>query len=207
VHKTHEELFTSTNDWLIHELNKTKVNALFLPAGNTLKPLYKRWRGGNFPPQLKNFRLLQLDEIIEGEKQGIFQFFFKQELPELSVEAPSEKAYEGTAIAILGLGMNGHIAFHEPELPPDFSFGTVALSQGSAQNLGVTPGTKACSYGLGTFLRLPSLLLVVTGEKKQEIFSRLLKQDPALPATQLLKHPNLTIFCDSSLGKNSPKIT
>lgn len=197
VQKTPDDLAHAVDIWLEHAVNKN-TEGLFLPAGNTLRPVYKHWR--QFPPQhFKRLRLLQMDEVLEGPKKGCFQDFFSRELPSFSVEAPAKQPFTGSAIAILGLGLNGHIAFHEPGLPKDFSFGEVLLRESSANELGVAPDTPARTYGLGTFLRCSAILLVVTGTKKKTVFSQLQKKDPSLPATHLLNHPQLTIFCDEAV--------
>ena len=199
LQKTEAELIASCATWLNTSLSQG-IRALFLPAGGTMRPVYAKWRE-EVPSALKQLELLQMDEVIEGEKNGLFQAFFREELPMLRVFDLGEKPFLGKSSAILGLGLNGHVAFHEPGLPLDFAFGEVNLSETSARELGVKIGCRAKTYGLGTFLKCESLLLVVTGEKKRAVYQRLMSEDPSLPATALLTHPNLTILADEKAAK------
>jgi 6-phosphogluconolactonase/glucosamine-6-phosphate isomerase/deaminase len=194
LQKTENELIESCSTWLKQSVSP-EIGGLFLPAGSTMRPVYAAWREKK-PPELDGLTLLQMDEVIEGNKQGLFQSYFREELPNLKVQTLGATPFSGKSIAILGLGLNGHVAFHEPDMPVSFTFGEVNLSVSSACELGVPTGCLAKSYGLGTFLKCESLLLVVRGEKKREVFQRLLAKDYELPATHLLAHKNLTILAD-----------
>ena len=99
-------------------------------------------------------------------------------------------------LALLGLGLNGHVAFHEPGLPENFFSGCVRLNSHTCQNLGVKNGAWGLTYGIGALKRAKAVLLMVRGLSKHEILGQLLKQNPALPATYLLKHANITILVD-----------
>ncbi|MBC9914416.1 glucosamine-6-phosphate deaminase [Chitinophaga varians] len=109
----------------------------------------------------------------------------------------------GIDVAILGLGMNGHIAMNEP--------GCVA--DGRAQVVALHPVTKlvgqkyftqqleleeGITLGLGTLLESRHIILMVSGKHKSRIVRKML-EEPAtneLPASLLLRHPSVTIFLD-----------
>jgi glucosamine-6-phosphate deaminase len=143
---------------------------------------------------LRDLRLLQVDDVLTGRKQGLFAQFFREELPGWEVVPPA--CEERGDLAILGLGTNGHVAFHEPGLPAGFCFGEVSLAEDTLARLHLEPGTKGITYGVGAFHDTKAILLVVRGENKQQALERLQKGDPALPASGLLSHPDLTVLAD-----------
>ena len=189
-----------TNEWVKHanlwlEANVKACNAqsLFLPAGETPKALYKNWR--EHPPLLlERLKLFQVDDVIEGPAKEIFAKFFKEELPKNIVEPPTKDIQAD--IAILGLGTNGHLAFHEPGIPDSFRFGEVSLHADTAARLNISPGTKARTFGLGAFMATKAVLLIVIGESKRKILNRFLDKAPELPASGLHQHKNILLLTD-----------
>jgi len=179
--------------WLTEKVARYKARSLYLPAGGTLRRLYAHWRTSPHPA-LQHLELHQVDDILEGERRRMFAHFFAQELPGFAVREP--RIYVQADLGILGLGVNGHVAFHEPGLPETFTFGTVIPHDETALRLGVQPGTRAVTFGLGAFLQTKALLLIVSGESKRRAFERFLARDPALPATALYKHPDFRFFVD-----------
>jgi glucosamine-6-phosphate deaminase len=99
-------------------------------------------------------------------------------------------------LAVLGLGTNGHVAFHEPGIPADFRFGEVKLHDDTAERLHLESGTVGRTYGIGIFNEAKALLLVVRGESKRRALQGLLEGDPNVPASALRDHPDLTILTD-----------
>lgn len=68
-----------TNSWLMMKASEYRARSLYLPAGETPKALYAQWTG--YPhPALNELTLYQLDEIISGEKSGMFAWFFRKHL-------------------------------------------------------------------------------------------------------------------------------
>ncbi len=192
------DIATLATAWLEHEIAKTTARTVFIPAGSTPKPLYALWRQ-NPPPFIDSINFLQMDDVISGNKARCFQKFLKTEL------APWQKnihwittATEQAELAIVGLGLNGHVAFHEPGLPQDFFSGCVRLSQQTCTRLELESGTWGVSYGLGAFLKCRSVLMIVTGQEKQKIFRQFRSGSGEFPALALLKHPRLTVLADKS---------
>lgn len=181
------------NAWLADRVARYGAQSLFLPAGDTPKALYAAWREAA-PPTLRKLALHQLDEVVEGAVAGLFSRFFKSELPGFSVKAPEK--YIGADLAILGLGTNGHVAFHEPGVPPDFRFGELSLSKESAERLGVREGVKVRTYGIGAFMECKALLLLVSGKGKKTALEGMLAGNPKIPASGLLPHKDLTVLSE-----------
>jgi len=102
-------------------------------------------------------------------------------------------------LCILGLGMNGHIAFNEPAdfLQPGCH--VARLSESSQQHPMALqrslPGTFGFTLGMADILQSETILLMVSGQKKKEIFNEFMnrKITPRLPASFLWLHPN--VFC------------
>ncbi len=182
--------------WLEDRITRHGARSLFLPAGETPKPLYALWRQAK-PTYLQGITLLQVDDVITGNQKGIFRRFFQTELPDFAVLPPTTE--KKADLAILGLGTNGHVAFHEPGMPLSFRFGEVDLAPDTKQRLALENEARGITYGVGVFREAKAILLVVTGSSKAPILQRLRAKDPSLPATGLLDHPDLTLLTDLPL--------
>jgi 6-phosphogluconolactonase/glucosamine-6-phosphate isomerase/deaminase len=182
-----------SNEWFIDRFERYGTKSLYLPAGETPRLLYADWRL-RAPEALRQMQLYQVDDITSGKKAGLFRRFFQEELPGFRV-LPPERDVQAD-LAILGLGTNGHLAFHEPGMPVSFRFGSVALHPETRERLGLAPSDEAVSFGLGAFLATRSVLLLVRGENKRRAFQAFKNGDPALPATALQAHSDLTVISE-----------
>ena len=113
----------------------------------------------------------------------------------------------GIGLQLLGLGLNGHVAFNEPPCGPEARCRCVELSEDTRHRNSAAnndpqggPGVpeRAISLGLLEILAAGSLLLVVTGPAKASILRRSLQEPPsaAVPASWLQTHPDLTLLAD-----------
>lgn len=168
---------------------------VFVPAGGTPTSLYRRWT--TEPTELlKSLKLLQLDEIITGPQKGEFRRFFQAELePYLAQMEWITDCNNVADVAILGVGINGHVAFHEPGLARNFAGGCVPLSQETRGYLGLTEATWGLTYGVATFMRAKKILVLVKGEKKHAIMKRAVAEKN-LPISWILEHPEVTVVSD-----------
>ncbi len=113
----------------------------------------------------------------------------------------------GLDLAVLGLGMNGHVGFNEPGSRPDDPTRLVRLARSSREaaitryGAGVTP-TAGITVGLSRLLEAGECWLLVTGERKASILRRALDEPegPDCPASYLRRHPRLTVFADDAAG-------
>ncbi len=111
----------------------------------------------------------------------------------------------GIDLAILGLGMNGHIGLNEPGTPPDAGAHVMQLDAITA-----TVGQKyfqqpvalrqGITLGLGDLLQAKKLLLLATGSPKAGIVKKVLEEapQPGIPATWLKTHPDFTFIIDQA---------
>jgi putative deaminase/isomerase len=113
-------------------------------------------------------------------------------------------------LCILGLGANGHLGMNEPgrALAP-FCHRAALTGASRRHSMLASARTKprfGYTLGIGELVQSGQILLLVSGESKQEPLRRLLKKEitPALPASFLWLHPDTTVLCDRAAApKNS----
>ena len=116
-----------------------------------------------------------------------------------------DRAAMGLDLAVLGLGMNGHVGFNEPGSRPDDVTGVVRLAVSSREAAVARYGatrvpTAGITVGLARLLEAGECWLLVTGERKARILRRALEEPegPGCPASYLRRHPRLTVFADEA---------
>ena len=194
------------NAWCEEQVKLHSPKNVFIPAGNTPVPLYRLWETTR-PPYLDKLNFIQVDEVINGPHKGIFKRFFEAHLPGYKNQVRWINGDTVMAdVAILGLGLNGHVAFHEPGIPEHFEIGCVKLSEDTCQNLDTPIDTWGLTYGIGAFLECKKILIIACGSSKAKIVNELLSDSSNIPASFLKQHPGLTIIGDEeSLGSLETK--
>lgn len=182
--------------WLHTEIKPGQ--SVFMPAGGTPQALYRRCT--QEPTELlRSLKMLQLDEIITGPLKGCFRKFLETELAPFKSQMQWITNGDQTAdVSILGVGINGHVAFHEPFLPKGFRSGCVMLSDEIQRYLELKDPTWGLTYGVDTFLRSKKILVLARGEKKRKILTQAIR-DGNLPISWILEHPNVTLITDFNL--------
>ncbi len=115
----------------------------------------------------------------------------------------------GIDLQLLGIGINGHIAFNEPA--PELLVGThvAKLSKSTIEansrffnNIEEVP-TTALTMGLGQIMRAKQVLLIASGEQKAKALGGLLsgKITTENPATMLQLHRDATVIADEEAYK------
>ncbi len=110
----------------------------------------------------------------------------------------------GVDVQVLGIGRNGHIGFNEPGTPFDSRTRVVALAattRADNARFFAAPDQvpqRAITQGIATVLAARSLLLLAVGEAKAAALAAMLdgEPDPAVPASALCAHPDLTVVAD-----------
>ncbi|NLR82318.1 glucosamine-6-phosphate deaminase [Chitinophaga eiseniae] len=111
----------------------------------------------------------------------------------------------GIDVAILGVGMNGHIAMNEPGCAIDGRTQVIALhpvTKQVGQKYFTHPQVldKGITLGMGTLSESRHIILMVSGQHKAAIVRKML-EEPAtneVPASLLLQHPSVTVFLDAA---------
>ena len=110
----------------------------------------------------------------------------------------------GIDVAILGLGMNGHIGMNEPGTSARTHSHVIDLDD-TTQKVGQKYFKKeqklkqGITLGIATVMEARSIFLLVSGKHKAEIAQRIIEDEISekLPGTLLRRHPNLRIYLDS----------
>ncbi len=188
---------------LFKRLHAEGVCDFLIPAGGTPESFYKLMR-----EQFKTLKdsdfsqihLWQIDEILNGNKENHFHEFFKEHLGpwmgHFHAIRDSDGGPFGRYASFLGLGVNGHVAFHEPHIPSNFSLGCVELGQETCEYLDLNKGTWGLTFGLETFLKSEKIILMVKGHHKAQVLKRFMEDDQTLPAVVLKNHPGLILLAD-----------
>lgn len=212
---------------LVGEVRRNRRAVLLLPAGKTAIPIYQGLvllhRAGRV--SFRRATTFHLDELrVPPEDPRSFRsfverhFFSRVDLSPsrtrfLRGDAPDPKrecaryerqlAREGPPdVALVGIGVNGHVAYLEParSLPPRTSL--VRLSASTRRGLaadGVEPVPReALTVGIETILSSKAILLVATGRRKAAAVAAALEGPvtPRCPASFLSIHPRLEVLLD-----------
>ena len=199
---SNDDLAQKCFDWLRNSIESENATRVFMPAGNTPVALYDLMEK-NKDDTFKKVTFVQVDDVVTGSQRGVFKRFFEKHLPsylsqfEFIEEIDSTSSSLGADLAILGIGMNGHVAFHEPEIDHNFKFGTVDLSEATISNLRLEPAARGKTYGLAHFLRTKKILLIARGSAKAMITAETLGGRSAIPSGRLTYHDDCTLIADS----------
>jgi glucosamine-6-phosphate deaminase len=179
---------------ILTKIRDTKARCVFLPSGGTPQALYSKWERER-PSVLEGLEFTQLDEIIDGPLRGSFEAFFKSHLPSYFSQFTSlEAQQQQPEVVVLGLGPNGHVAFHEPGVPKDFYKGVVELSPATCQRMNQPPGVRGLTYGVSCFLKAKSIVLLIQGKDKEAVTEAFFNNPMAdFPAAHLRDHADLTV--------------
>ena len=187
-------------DVVVETVREHRTCAITVPTGSTPEGMYaelaRRIRAGEV--DFSNVTIFCLDEYVGRSpsddasltkllKEG---FLDPAGIPDENVHYmptmandphAAAEAYEqairdagGLELAVVGLGLNGHVAFNEPGSGPETRTRVVALTQESRdQNSAYYDGAeipdKAMTMGLGTVLGARKIVLIVSGAPKAEI--------------------------------------
>lgn len=108
----------------------------------------------------------------------------------------------GADLVLLGIGLNGHVAYLEPGRALAPQTASVRLSASTRRGLaadGIRPAPReALTMGIETILSARAILLVATGRSKATVVARALsgRITPRCPASYLTLHPRLTVILD-----------
>ena len=109
-------------------------------------------------------------------------------------------------VAVLGLGLNGHLGLNEPAAALQPHAHVAELSPESRKHpmlAGAGPGARASpqyglTLGMADLMRARRVLLLISGAHKRDVLERLVRGGltTALPGSLLRMHPDTVCFCD-----------
>jgi glucosamine-6-phosphate deaminase len=212
-------------DLLAEEVTAQRDIVLALPTGRTPIPFYDELaaRSAAGGLDLTRARGFNLDELVlPRHDPRTFRAFMEQHAwgrtglrrdrcdipdgaaPDLEAECLRyERALTdsgGIGVAILGVGVDGHIAYNMPG-PMRLGTHVTRLPDGLAASLAVPPGDwplRAITMGIGTIRAARRILVLATGESKAAAVQRLVHgpDDPHWPCSFLHGHPDLDLIAD-----------
>ena len=215
-------------------------STFIFPTGGTPLPMYESLR---HRPELnwKKARLFHLDEYVPPQgytgptRYETYEEYMRRELWDyldadrhfFKHSANDPVGYEreinktgGPDVVVLGIGVNGHVAFNEPGADPHSPARTIEMADSTILRNFKLPNpprkadgtldrdalhrmgypTDAVTVGLDTILRAKKIVLLATGADKQAIvkqaFDPKTPPDPQLPASWLKTHPDVTVITD-----------
>jgi glucosamine-6-phosphate deaminase len=226
IFQNKKEIYNYTTTLIKKEIEKKTGSVLALPTGKTVIPLYKnliklyKQKKIDFS-KVKTFNL---DEYLGIDKKHTFRYFMDKKLfsklnlkkeniyflpsrpdnPKKSCEF-YEKQIKKFPIdfEILGLGVNGHIAFNEPSSPFNSRTRKIKLSQ-TTKNSNKISCDYALTMGISTIMKSKKILLIATGEHKSKAVRNMLKGPitAKCPASFLRKHKNVLILLDKAAASH-----
>lgn len=128
--------------------------------------------------------------------------------PAAAAAALDRVAAAGLDLAIVGLGLNGHVGMNEPGSAPSAPTRVVEIapitSRVAVERYGATAApTAGVTLGIDRLLGAAELWLVVSGAAKADMLRAVLEQPPdsARPASFLRRHPRLRVIADEPAAR------
>lgn len=230
VFETYQKMSEKAADAVI-KLIRQKANAVISPAsGNSPEGLYKNFvekvKQENI--DVSDLFFVGLDEWMgmNGSDEGSCRFYLNEQLffplkikeekiaffdgRAENLEAECKRidkaisAHKGIDLAIVGLGMNGHVGMNEPGTSPDLhahisEIDPVTASVGQKYFKEKKNLSSGLTLGIANLMEAKNIMLVVNGGKKAEILQKVLEEEISeeLPASFLRNHSNFTVYADA----------
>jgi glucosamine-6-phosphate deaminase len=223
----HAQAFAAA-DWVCAHLLANPRSVLALPTGSTPLGLYseliKRARDGS--ADFRAATLFNLDEycgLAPSDPHSYAAFLQQRLIAPLGLASGQVRLLRGDAadlqaecrdydaalarcngidLCVLGLGVNGHIAFNEPGSAWDLRTHVVQLSDATRAahraQAQIPWNIPACgvTMGIRTLLESRHVLLLIAGRDKAAARAAFFAgaADAEWPVTSLLAHPDLTVI-------------
>lgn len=228
VTKTYEELSNLAAD-IIADVIKAKPNCVLgLATGSSPVGTYKRLIEDNKSGKLdfSTVTSVNLDEYVglDGSNDQSYRYFMDNNLfnfvnidkaktfvpngcaSDLKAEGEAYdkmiKELGGIDIQLLGIGLDGHIGFNEPDSVFTAATHEVVLDESTIkanarffENEDEVP-KKAITMGMMSIMQAKKILLIANGTAKKEILEKSFNGpvDPMVPASILQLHPDVTVI-------------
>jgi glucosamine-6-phosphate isomerase len=233
VGKDYDEMSDFAAAGMLAALKDKKNPLVCLPSGSSPVGLCEKIReyfdaSGTKP----DWYFVGLDEWVgmDGADNGSCRHFFDEQLlvpmqmpvdrisffdgKSNKLEEECRKAenfistHGGIDIAVLGIGMNGHLGFNEPGVDPASRAHVVELDE-VTQTVGQKYFTEkkelkqGITLGISTLMEARKIFLLVSGKHKSPILKKAMQDEISnrFPATLLRNHPDYTIYADADAAE------
>lgn len=225
---SYEVLSQKASEVILQELEQKKDLLLCTATGNSPTGAYQLLaeKFKLFPEVFDGLRMLKLDEWggIPHMHPGTCEAYlkghlilpleidqnrytgFKSDADDPNKECQLIQYYlyqEGPVdLCILGLGVNGHLAFNEPgdELQAHCHIAmltSTSMKHSMASEMEIKP-TYGLTLGMADILQSKKILMLITGKEKRKIVDKFLSEKitTLLPASFLWLHPNVVCLIE-----------
>ena len=226
--ETYEELSRKSANVIASQLIMKPNSILGLATGSSPVGTYQKLAEycANGDIDFSDVTSVNLDEYagLSGENDQSYRYFMNENLfSKVNIDinkthVPNGKAEDlakegerydtliktlgGIDLQLLGIGLDGHIGFNEPdevfikethEVVLDES--TIKANARFFENEADVP-RKAITMGMGAIMNAKKVLLIANGENKKEIVEKAFfgPLTPKVPASILQLHPNVTVI-------------
>ncbi len=240
VSDTYQAMSKLCVDDLLSKIENVKEPLICTASGDTPKGMYKelvrRIHQDNI--DISNWHFIGLDEWegMNGNDDGSCRYHLNNDLfSPLNVSEDKIIFFDGRAknlqaqcdgiedyihlmggidVAVLGLGMNGHIGMNEPGTPR-LLYSHIADIDEMTQQIGQKYFTaekklmRGLTLGIETLHEAHHLMLLANGAKKAGIVLKVLGAEPTikLPATLITDHKSICVYLDKKAAALSLKKT
>lgn len=195
------------------------------PIGTYKKLIEKNQKGDIDFSRVTTFNLDEYYPISQSNDQS-YRYFMNDQLfshvnidinkthvPNGEAEDPERECLEyeseidacgGIDLQLLGIGVNGHIGFNEPDTNlnsfthlTELTESTITANSRFFESEDDVP-RKAITMGIASILKSKKIILLASGTSKSRVVSELLNGciNTSIPATLLKVHPDVVLICD-----------
>lgn len=214
--KNYKEMSEKASEIVIKEIRKKPNLVLGFATGKTPLRTYKllvkayKKRKLDFS-KIKAFALDEYYPIKKTDKKSLYYYLHKNLFDKINIKKENINLLNGETknpggecwdyekkikkspidLQILGVGVNGHIAFNEPSSLKESRTRLVDLKHKAVKS-------KALTQGISTIMSAKKIILLASDKKKAEAIKHLIKdkENKSWPATYLKKHKNLIVIVD-----------
>lgn len=226
----YEEMSARGAELIAEQVMKKPDCTLGLATGSTPVGVYEKLvemfdEGRIDFERVTTFNLDEYYPISQKDPQSYYRFmqenlFSKVNVPAENINIPNGEAKDpdeeckrydkklsdngGVDLQLLGIGINGHIGFNEPNEAlcttthcTNLTESTIQANSRFFESAELVP-TKALTMGIGSILSAKTIVIMANGKNKHEAVSALMSSDitTEIPATILKVHPDVVLICD-----------
>ena len=214
--RDYKEMSEKSKKIVIKEIKKKPNLIIAFATGKTPVGLYKelvrQYKKGKVDfSKIKAFNLDEYYPIKKTDKKSYFYYMYKNLFDKINIRKENINLLNGESknptaecknyekkirnkidLMILGVGVNGHIAFNEPG----------SLINSKTRLVKLENGKKALTIGISTIMKSKKIILLASGKKKARAIKFLTKckPDSCCPVSFLKKHKNLSVIIDKKVG-------
>ena len=232
VVKTYDELSNKAADIIAAQILLKPNCVLGLATGSSPVGTYQRLAADNKAGKIdfSAVTTVNLDEYVglcESDEQSYRRFMNENLFNHINIDKANTyvpngcaadikaegeaydariKAFGGIDLQLLGIGVDGHIGFNEPDAYFTAATHEVVLDESTIEansrffaSKEDVP-TQAVTMGIGTIMKAKKIVVLASGKAKHAVIEKMLdgRITTQVPGTILKCHPDVTLICDKA---------